>query len=127
MFSYAVAGERLAREKLFSVGAHEVDDDIYNHPYIRDHFADGKIERPEVTQARLAAQLAKVEADNKEAAIVTAKANAAFARLKAAQPEAKASAADIERELNTPVSQLKTVQGSDISQPVSTLRVKANR
>lgn len=96
-----------AVEKVFVKGDHEISNEMWEHPWIRDTLAEGKIESPKQTLARAAKELETAQESKKVADTATAQANAAFARLQAAIPENRASKEEIERELNTPVSQLR--------------------
>jgi hypothetical protein len=112
MFSSpAQPGQKLTTERFFGPGEHEVDDDFLLHPWIRDTNAEGRIESPAQTKARIEKQVADAKAATIEADIATANANAAFARIKAAEPGAKASAKEIEAELNTSGADLRAKQG----------------
>lgn len=123
VFSQMVKDERIATETWFKTeGYHEISDEMAAHPFFSRDFAGGKIERPEDTKARLlkAAQI-KQESDA-EAKIEISKAAAAFARLIASQPETKATAEEIEKDLNTPVGQLQAKRGKEIDQPVTEIK-----
>lgn len=106
-------GEKIPVERYFAPGEHEVDDVIASHPWIKDHFADGRIETPEQAKertAKAAAEAKRIAADAKQANEL---AEAAAQRLsRAAATTTKASAEEIERELNTPVNELKVRQGA---------------
>lgn len=96
-----------AIEKRYTPGVHEINDEMWNHPWVSKSLADGCIESPQQTLAR--AQLEKEAAKKAEdnAIQATAQAEAAFARLKSNGPGATASKEEIEKELNTPVNQLR--------------------
>lgn len=96
-----------AVEKVFTKGDHEISDEMWNHPWINKTLAEGKIESPAQTLARAKKELETSQESQKTADAATAQANAAFARLKAALPGTTASAEEIQKELNTPVSQLR--------------------
>jgi hypothetical protein len=96
-----------AVEKVFKAGDHEIDDDMWNHPWIKGTLAEGKIESPKQTLARAQKELETALESKKVADEATANANAAFARLQAGRPQATASATEIQKELNTPVTQLR--------------------
>jgi hypothetical protein len=96
-----------AVEQVFSKGDHEISDEMWNHPWIRKTLAEGRIESPKQTLARAAKELEAATESKKVADEATAQANAAFARLQAAIPANNASKEEIEKELNTPVSQLR--------------------
>lgn len=110
MFTFpAKATEKLTTERLFTIGDHEIDDEIANHPWIKAG-ADGKIESVAQARARHAKALAAVLSAEEEARVAADSANAAMARIQSSQPENKASAEEIERELNTPVHEIKKRQ-----------------
>jgi hypothetical protein len=96
-----------AVEKVFSKGDHEITEEMWNHPWIKGTLAEGKIESPKQTLARAQKELDSAKESKKVADEATAQANAAFARLQAAVPGNVASKEEIERELNTPVNQLR--------------------
>lgn len=96
-----------AVEKVFTKGDHEISDEMWEHPWIKDTLAEGKIESPKQTLARAQKELETAQQSKKFADDATAQANAAFARLQANQPGAVASKEEIEKELNTPVAQLR--------------------
>jgi hypothetical protein len=114
MFSHpATKGQKLTTETRFSVGEHEIEDEIANHPWIRSG-ADGRIESPAQAAARAAeeeqkAKEAKAEADN-----ANAQALAAAERLKRAEPRTAGTAEELEAELNTPVSVLRAQRGQGV-------------
>lgn len=96
-----------AVEKVFVKGDHEISDEMWEHPWIKDTLAEGKIESPKQTLARAQKELDSAKESKRVADEATAQANAAFARLQAAAPGAVASKEEIEKELNTPVNQLR--------------------
>jgi hypothetical protein len=105
----AKESERLTTETRFIPGIIEVSDDVYDHPWIQAG-ADGKIESAAQAAVRLEAERVQREAADKERAENTAAAEGAVGRLaiaEAASRGATGTAAEIERELNTPVSVLK--------------------
>jgi hypothetical protein len=99
-------GEKLAVERTFLPGEHEIDDEMAAHPWIAEHFADGHIESPAEAKARAEAAEAAATVAAAEAAQVQALADAAVARMAVGRGE-EASKDDIEKELNTPVSKLR--------------------
>ena len=106
MFSHTPrAGEKISSETRFTPGDHQVSDTVANHPWIKDG-ADGKIETAAQTIARTKAEATKAALDKEDADRANAMAQAAVARLKAAEPGAKGSAEEIEEQLNTPVNVL---------------------
>jgi hypothetical protein len=107
VFSRLPAGDKLATEKHYPVGEHDIDEEMADHPWIRDHHADGRIESPAQTALRLEHHAVNLQQAAESAALASAEAQAAFARLTAAQPGAKASAEEIQKQLNTPVNILR--------------------
>jgi len=99
---------KLAVQVPFAVGEYEISDDMANHPWIRVHLADGCIEDPKVTLRNAEESAKQAEAALAQARKITEQAAAAFARATAGSKGAATSAADIQKELNTPASQLKT-------------------
>lgn len=93
----------------------ELPDDVANHPWIQKSNADGCLESEEQTEARIKAEQtaqAKLSAEN---ALALANANAAMARARGAQEKVvEVNEAALQKELNTPVSQLQSAQGVDI-------------
>lgn len=116
-FSHPPHGrQRVTDEVKFLPGDHEVSDDIANHPWIKSG-ADGRIESAQQAAVRTERE-AVVAAQNKlDADTANAHALAAVARLNAAQPGAKATAEEIETELNTPIHQKGA--GTDADKPLS--------
>jgi hypothetical protein len=96
----------------------ELSDDILAHPWISEHFADGCIERPEKTKERMEAAQAKKDAEIKASAKIVADAEAALARASRGTQIKQGREADVQRDLNTPINQLRSRQGDDIDQPI---------
>jgi hypothetical protein len=96
-----------AVEKFFGVGEHDVPDSMWKHPWISKTLAEGRIESPQQALARAKKDIEIAEKAKETADAATAQANAAFARLQSNSPTATASAEEIEKELNTPVNQLR--------------------
>ena len=102
---------QLPIERVFAPGDHEVDEDVANHPYIKA-LADGKIESPAAAKARVEKEAADAEKAEADAAAGKAQAEAALARFtKKAAESSEAGADAIEKELNTPVGQLRRSAG----------------
>jgi hypothetical protein len=107
MFSHpAVGGEKLTTETQLSVGEHKVADAIADHPWIKGG-ADGRIETAKQAAERVAAAEQKIKEEKAEADNIRAQSEAAMVRLERAAPGAVGSAAEIEKELNTPVNVLR--------------------
>jgi hypothetical protein len=115
-------GSKLPVERHFAKGVKDIDEAMANHPWIRDEYADGHIERPEQARARLraAAIAAKQAAD--EAAQVNRLAEEAIART-VAQSGTTASNEEIERELNTPANELQRQRGAALDLPETQVSV----
>lgn len=102
----------------------ELPDDIAAHDWIKDHYADGAIERPEVTakRAQVSAELLKKKQDDN--ALQLAKAEQAMVRAGVSRKPVDTNDADVQRELNTPVNQLKGERGADVDKTAG--KLKAN-
>lgn len=96
-----------AVEKRFTPGVHEINDEMWNHPWVSKSLADGCIESPAQTLERAKKERIDAVQAQENAERATAAANAAFARLQASVPGNTASKEEIEKELNTPVNQLR--------------------
>ncbi len=95
----------------------ELPDEVAAHEWIAESYADGAIERPEVTAARAEAEkkrLEKVEEDN---ALQLAKAQQAMNRSKVTTKTVDMNNEDVQKELNTPVNELKGNRGKSIDKP----------
>ena len=89
---------------------------VAEHPWVKEHFADGAIERPEVTKARQdAIEAAKAE-ERKRNEKITKDAEAAFRRSTAGAEGRTAVDKSVEADLNTPVNKLAAKAGKDIDQ-----------
>jgi hypothetical protein len=96
----------------------DLPDDIAEHSWIKNDYADGAIERPEQTAKRaevVAVALKKQQDDN---AIQLAKAEQAMARAGASRKPIDTNDDEVQRQLNTPVNELKGSRGGDIDQPI---------
>lgn len=115
-FSYPLGtSEKVARERHFPIGEHEIEESVADHPFIAKHFADGCIETPEQARKRAeeAATVAKKAQD--DADYWKAHAEAAFKRAEALSiVQTNGDPKALERELNTPVNQLGAQQGAGI-------------
>lgn len=92
----------------------EIPVDVADHPWVKDTLADGAIEDPKVTKARLAVEderrAKQIEADKK----IQAMADAALRRAEGKIASPAASDEDLHKELNTPANELGTAAGADI-------------
>lgn len=129
--------DKLTSERLFGVGFHEIaeDDPMLQHQWITRDCADGCIESTEQREVRLKeAQRLQREREAIEAQAQAA-AQAAYERATKKEGAKKAvDAAALEKELNTPVSELRArgqvssspgvvaPGGDDLNKPVSQLR-----
>jgi hypothetical protein len=110
----AKAGEKLPQEVRFRPGEQDIPDDIAAHPWIAKHFADGCIERPEQAKQRAADARAKAKKQREDADRALAQAEQAFARSQGNAAVVQAGAKATDKELNTPVNQLRVNQGSGV-------------
>jgi len=131
-FSYPSTGgenHRLPREQKFAplrdkeTGGwlpteQELPDEVAEHSFISEHFADGCIERPEVTKARIEAAQAKVTKEKEDNARELKKAEDALKRASGSHAVHKITEAKVEQQLNTPVNEIGAKQGADIDKPV---------
>jgi hypothetical protein len=96
----------------------ELPDEVANHDFIKVNFADGCIERPEDTEARVKKekdiQKKKVEDDSRE----LRKAEDALNRASGSHAVHQANENDVSRQLNTPVNKLGAEQGEGIDKPI---------
>lgn len=107
VFSHPATGrQRTTTETLFTPGEHVVSEEIATHPWIMSG-ADGKIESAAQTVARAKAEAVKAELAKEDAERANAHAQAAVARLRAAEPVSADVAVELERNLNTPVNVLR--------------------
>lgn len=129
MFTHsAIESERLTTETRFVPGIYDVSEDIANHPWIKAG-ADGKIESETQRQVREVEEKARRELVAEDDARATANAEAAIARIAAAEATVStATKEEIEAELNTPVNALRKKNHEEIdaelNTPVSSLRKK---
>lgn len=127
--SFPSTGEhhRLPREKKFAPRRNlqsgewiptevELTDEEANHPYIKDHWADGCIERPEVTAARVQAAQEKQRKEDADNAKELRKAEEALKRATGAHDVHKAAGTATDKELNTPVNELGASRGKSIDE-----------
>jgi hypothetical protein len=121
MFSFpARAGEKLTSETKFLPGEHDVPQAVIDHPWIKAG-ADGKIETLQQAAARTKAEADKAALAKEDADRSNAMAQAAVARLKAAEPGATGTAEEIAKELDTPVNEIQGkragVQAGELTDP----------
>lgn len=121
----AAEGQRLTQEIKFSpekdprTGAWaptkiELPDEVAEHEWVSEQYADGAIERPEVTAARAEAEkkrLEKVQDDNAKQLL---KAEQAMHRAGGATKAIDLNSAEVQKDLNTPVNELKGARGKGI-------------
>lgn len=120
VFSHPPHGrQRITDETKFMPGEHDVSEEIANHHWIKSG-ADGRIESAEQTAVRTKIEADRAAQNKKDADAANAHALAAVARLNAAQPGAKATAEEIERELNTPIHQRDL--GTDVDKPLTEVK-----
>jgi hypothetical protein len=124
VFTHQPNNRRMPTEQRFEIGMHDVSEEFMNHEWIRDTLAEGRIESPAGLRLRLEAEAKSKAQTAKDAQAATDAANAAFARLKAAEPGAKGTAEEITKELDTPIPELKRQQEAkravEIEKPLST-------
>jgi hypothetical protein len=103
----------MPNERRFEKGDHvldptkEVDQQVLAHPWISRDFADGAIEAPHLTRARLEREAADAKAQQERRAALLADAAASLARSTVTSESAAVSGAAVEDELNTPLNQPK--------------------
>lgn len=97
----------------------ELPDDVAAHEWISEQFADGCIEHPDKTKARIAAVAAKQAQEVEANQRIIQQAEAAMARSSGATEVKAVREEDVEKELNTPVHELKPAQGKDVDTPVN--------
>lgn len=106
MFSFpASPGQKVPTERRYLPGDHEVPEIVAEHEWIKSG-ADGRVETAEQARDRAKRELLRAEEMRVEAENATAAANAAVARLRAAEPGETATAEEILKELETPVNVL---------------------
>lgn len=125
----AVGEQRVPREQKFfpHKDAHsgawiptevELPDEVAKHDFIKVHFADGCIERPEVTAARVEAEQKARKKREDDDALQLQKAQDALRRASGAHEVHQVNEDDVARQLNTPVNQLGAQQGRGIDKPI---------
>lgn len=92
----------------------ELPDEVAEHEWIAESYADGAIERPEVTAARVEAEHKRLEKIKDDNAVQLAKAEQAMNRAGAGRKVVDMNDDDVKKELNTPVNVLKGNRGKGI-------------
>jgi len=91
-----------------------IPDDIWSDPWVSEQYADGAIERLEVTKNRMQMAHDRLQEELEANAKIVQQAEAAFARAQGAANVKQQRENTVADELNTPVNQLKNQQGADI-------------
>lgn len=103
-----------AGERIFAPGDHEFDPNdaadaqFLNHPWVRDHLADGAIEHPQTTLDRLQAEHEAALAAQVAHEQRVREAEAALARASFSTQKTDAQSQAFLAEMNTPINQLKS-------------------
>lgn len=130
VFSMPAAGkQRMPGEKKFPLQRNaqtgewipmeiQLTDEEAKHDFFKVHFADGCIERPEVTAARVEAEQKARKKRDEDDALQLQKAQDALRRASGAHEVHQVNEDDVARQLNTPVNQLGAQQGRGIDKPV---------
>ena len=127
--SPAVGKNRMPAEKVFPLqkdphsGAWipaeiTLSDEEAKHDFFKVHYADGCIERPEVTAARVEAEQKKRKEKDESDARELQKAQDALKRASGSHAVHQVNEDAVARQLNTPVNQLGTQQGKDVDTKV---------
>lgn len=96
-----------------------LSDEDADHWYIKDHFADGAIERPEVAAARIAAAEAKRQKQDEEDARQAQIARDLMKRASGSHAVQQVNNDATEGQINTPVNALRAQSGKDVDKPIS--------
>jgi hypothetical protein len=96
----------------------ELPDEVAKHDFIKVHYADGCIERPEVTAARVKKEQEVRKQKDEDDARELQKAQDALRRASGAHEVHQVNENDVARQLNTPVNQLGAQQGKGIDKPI---------
>lgn len=131
-FVYKEAGSAQVRQRKFEPGEHLLDPEapgnteLLAHPWITS-YADGAIESPPETLARLQAEAAKAsevherqQALLRETEVMTARTIAALGSQGRGQDQA---GEDLQTELNTPLNQLRPDLAAQLDTPLNKLAV----
>lgn len=92
----------------------DLPDEVAGHEWIKDHYADGAIERPEATAKRAEAVAARLKQQQDDNAIQIARAEQAMTRAGLARKPVDTNDANVQKDLNTPVNELKGNRGADV-------------
>lgn len=96
----------------------DLPDDMVDHPFIADDYADGCIERPAATAARLGAVTTKKEADDELGRRELKKAEDALKRASGSHEVQQRASLSQAEQLNTPVNELRAQHGAQVSKTV---------
>ena len=132
----AVGEQRVPREQKFTPQKHphtgewiptevELSDEVANHDFIKMHYADGCIERPEVTVARVTKEQETRKQKDAEDERELQKAHDALRRASGSHAVHQANEDDVARQLNTPVNKLGAEQGKGIDTPIDKAKLEA--
>jgi len=125
----AVGEQRVPREQKFAPQKNaqtgewiptevELPDEVAKHDFIKVHYADGCLERPEVTEARIKKEQEARKQKEEDDARELQKAKDALRRASGAHEVHQVNEDDVARQLNTPVNKLGAEQGKGIDTPV---------
>jgi hypothetical protein len=103
----------------------EVPDEVAADPWITKYFADGCIEKPEQTAARLQKTNAQKQQEIDAAQRIIDQAEAAFKRATATADTTQVRNEDLDQALNTPVNELRIQHGAGIDPPKDEAAKKA--
>lgn len=127
--SPAVGEQRVPREQKFTPQKNaqtgewiptevELPDEVAKHDFIKVHYADGCLERPEVTAARIQKEQETRKQKEADDARELQKAQDALRRASGAHEVHQVNEQDVARQLNTPVNKLGAEQGQGIDKPI---------
>jgi len=103
----------------------DLPDDVAKHDFIKVHYADGCLERPEVTAARVKKEQEVRKQKEADDARELQKAQDALRRATGAHEVHQVNEQDVARQLNTPVNKLGAEQGKGIDAPVDQAKLEA--
>jgi len=132
----AIGDQRVPREQKFAPQKNvhtgewiptevELPDEVAKHDFIKVHYADGCIERPEVTAARVKKEQETRKQKDEDDARELQKAQDALRRASGSHAVHQANEDDVARQLNTPVNKLGAEQGKGIDTPVDQAQLEA--